>query len=260
MTGLDYEVWYDNVHNFSRILVSHRRTGAPEGALTRTVRAPAAMWTLRLVESVGDGAADAVVVALDISTRQARRRKKALSVGINEVGTTPTRARFNVLADVSPQCRNRDTEMQRRFCTPLFVRKVDIGDGQAAVEKDFENESFEFAKKAIRRGLVMGRLAARCERSRNLNSSRSSMIRLCSLLMSATNPSMGQSKMLTGSISPAAWAHRLRNSKLIAFARSNSSRNCTASALSEARKVRQRFFLLSWWKGPCAQESVLPGR
>jgi hypothetical protein len=49
-----------------------------------------------------------------------------VSVGIDGVGTTPTRARLNVLADVSPQCRNRDTEMQRICCTPLCVRKVDI--------------------------------------------------------------------------------------------------------------------------------------
>jgi hypothetical protein len=92
MTGLDYEVWDDRVHNFHRILVIHRRTGAPEVALTRAVRAPAAMWNLRLAESVGDGATDAVVVALDMPTPQARRRKMIVSVGINEVGTTPTRA------------------------------------------------------------------------------------------------------------------------------------------------------------------------
>jgi hypothetical protein len=64
MTGLDYEVWNDPVQNYVRILVSHRWTGAPEGALTRTVRAPAAMWNLRLAESVGDSATDAAVVAL----------------------------------------------------------------------------------------------------------------------------------------------------------------------------------------------------
>jgi hypothetical protein len=64
------------------------------------------MWNSRLAESVGDGAEDAVVVALDISTPQARRRKKVVSVGINYVGTTPTRTRLNVLADKSPQCRN----------------------------------------------------------------------------------------------------------------------------------------------------------
>jgi hypothetical protein len=62
---------------------------------------------LRLAESTGDGATDAVVVALDMSTPRARRRKKIVSVGINDVGTTPTRARLNVFADVSPQCRNR---------------------------------------------------------------------------------------------------------------------------------------------------------
>jgi hypothetical protein len=87
------------------------------------------MWNLRLAESVGDGAADAVVVALDMSTPQARRRKKAVSVGINDVGTTPTRARSNVLADVSPQCRNRNTEAQCHCFTPLCLRKADVGDG-----------------------------------------------------------------------------------------------------------------------------------
>jgi hypothetical protein len=75
------------------------------------------------------------VVALDMYTPQARRRKKVVSVGINDIGTTPTRARLNVLADVSPQCRNRNTEMQRHCCTPLCVRKEDVGDGQAAVER-----------------------------------------------------------------------------------------------------------------------------
>jgi hypothetical protein len=134
MTGMNYEVWDDPVHNFHRILVSHRPTGALEGALTRAVRAPAAMWNSRLTESVGDGAADAVVVALDMSTPQARRRKKVVSVGISDVGTTPTRARLSVLADVSPQCRNRHTKMQRRCYTPLCVRKVDMEDRQAAVE------------------------------------------------------------------------------------------------------------------------------
>jgi hypothetical protein len=69
---------------------------------------------------------------------------------------------------------------------------------------------------------------------------------LCSLLMSASNPSM-----LTGSTSPAARTIRLRNSKLIALAHSNSSRNSTASALFEARKVRHRFSLLAWSKDPC---------
>jgi hypothetical protein len=44
------------------------------------------MWNLRLAESVGDGATNAVVVALDMSTLQARRRKKAVSVGISDVG------------------------------------------------------------------------------------------------------------------------------------------------------------------------------
>jgi hypothetical protein len=76
MTGLDYEVWDDTVHNIHRILVSHRRAGAMEGAITRAVRAPAAMWNSPLAESVGDGATDAVVVALDMSNPQYRRRKK----------------------------------------------------------------------------------------------------------------------------------------------------------------------------------------
>jgi hypothetical protein len=103
MTGLDYEVWdgpvqkyvlftkfapVGVVEKYVRILVSHRRTGSPEDALTRAVRAPAAMWNLRLAKSVGDGATDAVVVALDMSTPQARRRKEFESVVINDVGTT----------------------------------------------------------------------------------------------------------------------------------------------------------------------------
>jgi hypothetical protein len=67
MAGLDYEVWDDPVHNFYRIIVSHRRTGVPEDDLSSAVRAPAAMWNSRLAESVGDGADDSVVVALDRS-------------------------------------------------------------------------------------------------------------------------------------------------------------------------------------------------
>jgi hypothetical protein len=108
---------------------------ALQGVFTRAGRAPAAMWNLCLAESVGVCATDAVVVALDMSTPQARRRKKVVSVSINDVGTTPTRAQLYVLADVSSQCRNRYTEMQRICCTQLCVRKVDIGDGQAAVER-----------------------------------------------------------------------------------------------------------------------------
>jgi hypothetical protein len=97
------------------------------------------MWKMRLAESVGDGAADAVVVALDMSTPQARRRNKVESVGINDVGTTPTRARLKVLADVRPQCRNRNTEMQRICCTPLCVFvKLILGTGKP-LKKDIEN-------------------------------------------------------------------------------------------------------------------------
>jgi hypothetical protein len=84
MTGLDRDVWNDRVHNFPRILVSHRQAGATEDTVTRAGRAPASMWNLRLAESVGDGATDAVVVALDMSTLQARRRMKVVSVGIND--------------------------------------------------------------------------------------------------------------------------------------------------------------------------------
>jgi hypothetical protein len=124
MTGLNYEVWDDPVQNYVRILVRHRRTCAPEDALTRAGRAPAAMWNLCLAESVGDDATDAVVVALNLSALQARCRKKVESVGIDGVGTTPTQARLKVLADVSPQCRNRDTEMQRICCTPYVFLSV----------------------------------------------------------------------------------------------------------------------------------------
>jgi hypothetical protein len=62
MTGLDHDVWDDRVHNFPRILVSHRRAGSTKDAVTRAGRAPASMWNLRLAESVGGGATDAVVV------------------------------------------------------------------------------------------------------------------------------------------------------------------------------------------------------
>jgi hypothetical protein len=89
MTGLDDDSWDDPVHLVPRNLVSHHRKGVPEDALTSAVLAPAEMWTSRLAESVGDGVADAVVVALDMSTPQARRREMVLSVGINDVGTTP---------------------------------------------------------------------------------------------------------------------------------------------------------------------------
>jgi hypothetical protein len=81
MTGLDDDV-------FPRILVSHRRTGVPEDAFTSAVRTRAEMWTSRLVESVGDGAADAVVVALYMSTPQGRRRKKVVSEGVIDERTT----------------------------------------------------------------------------------------------------------------------------------------------------------------------------
>jgi hypothetical protein len=73
MIGLDGDVWDDPVHLVPRILVSHRRTGVPEDALTSAVRASAEMWNLRVAGSVGDGAADAVVIALDMPTPQGRR-------------------------------------------------------------------------------------------------------------------------------------------------------------------------------------------
>jgi hypothetical protein len=115
MTGLDDEVWDDPVRNVPRILVSHRRAGQAFRKAPLQVRSVpfAEMWTSRLTAFVEDGAADAVVVALDMSNPQGQRPKKVVSVGINDVGTTPTRAQLKVLADVSPQCRNRHTEMQR---------------------------------------------------------------------------------------------------------------------------------------------------
>jgi hypothetical protein len=98
LTDLEGDVWDDPVDLVLRIVVSHRRTGVLEDALTSAVRAPAEMWTSRIAESIGDGAADAVVVALDMSTPQGRSRKKVVSVGINDEGTTPTPSRLNVLA------------------------------------------------------------------------------------------------------------------------------------------------------------------
>jgi hypothetical protein len=93
------------------------------------------MWTSRLAKSVEDGAADAVVVALDLPTPQGRRRKKDVSVGINDEGTILTRTRQNVLADVSPQCWNRNTTAQCHCCTPFCVRKASVGNGQAVEER-----------------------------------------------------------------------------------------------------------------------------
>jgi hypothetical protein len=91
MTELKDEVWDDPVHNVPRILVSHRRTGVPEVALTSVVRTHTEMRTSRLAESIGDGAADAVVVALDMSTPKGWRRKKVLSVASTVKGP-PLRA------------------------------------------------------------------------------------------------------------------------------------------------------------------------
>jgi hypothetical protein len=100
MTGLDFEVWDDPVCNFHRILVNYHRTGVPEDAVTRAARAPAALWNLRLAESVGEGASDAVVVALDMSSPQARRRKKLVSSFFHdycrsEVGNKTKRATYS---------------------------------------------------------------------------------------------------------------------------------------------------------------------
>jgi hypothetical protein len=92
MTELKDDVWDDPIHKIPRLLVSHRRTGAPEDALKSAVRAPAKIWTSRLAESVGDAAEDSVVVGLDMSTPEGLRRNKAVSVGINDEGTTPARA------------------------------------------------------------------------------------------------------------------------------------------------------------------------
>jgi hypothetical protein len=62
----------DPIDVLHRRLVSHPRTGVPENALKSAVRARAEMRTTCLAESVGDGAADTVLVALDISTLQGR--------------------------------------------------------------------------------------------------------------------------------------------------------------------------------------------
>jgi hypothetical protein len=68
MAELEGDVWDDPVGDLHRLLVSHPRKGVPEYALTSEVRTRAEMWTSRLAESVGDGAADAVVVALHMFT------------------------------------------------------------------------------------------------------------------------------------------------------------------------------------------------
>jgi hypothetical protein len=74
MTDLKDEVWDDPVDVLHRLLVNYPRKGVPEDALTNAVRSRAEVWTSRLAESAGDGAASAVVVALDLSTPQGRRR------------------------------------------------------------------------------------------------------------------------------------------------------------------------------------------
>jgi hypothetical protein len=135
MVELEEEAWDNPVGVLNRLLDSHPRKGVPEDALTSAVLARAEVWTSHLAESAGDGAADAIVVALKMSTPQSQRRKKAVSVGINDEGTTPTHARLNRLANVSPKCRNRNTDMQRHCCTPLCLRAASAGDGQAAEER-----------------------------------------------------------------------------------------------------------------------------
>jgi hypothetical protein len=55
-------------------VLSVTRRHAPEDSFTSEVRTRAEMWTSRLAEFVRDGAADAVVVALDMSTSQGRSR------------------------------------------------------------------------------------------------------------------------------------------------------------------------------------------
>jgi hypothetical protein len=104
MTELEDVLWDDPVDVLHRHLVSHPKKGVREDALTSAVRIRAEMWNSRLSKSVGDGAADAVVAALDMSTPQGWCCKKVLSVGINDEGTSPTRVRLNMLANVSPQC------------------------------------------------------------------------------------------------------------------------------------------------------------
>jgi hypothetical protein len=102
MTELEDKVWDNPVDVLYRRLVSHPRKGVLEDALTSAVRARAEVWILHLAKSVGDDSADAVVVALDMSIPQGRRRKKAVSVGIDDEGTTPTHTRLNGLVNMSP--------------------------------------------------------------------------------------------------------------------------------------------------------------
>jgi hypothetical protein len=61
-------------------------------------------------------------------------------MGINDAGTTLTRARLNVLAYVSPPSQNRNG-----FC----IKRV-LGMGRPQ-KSEFGRELFKFAKKAIRR-------------------------------------------------------------------------------------------------------------
>jgi hypothetical protein len=89
MTELEDDVWDYSFHVAYRLLVNHPRTGVPEDALTSAVRNPAEMWKSRLAESVGDDAADAVVVALDMSTLQGRRYFEHASGGRKKKSSLP---------------------------------------------------------------------------------------------------------------------------------------------------------------------------
>jgi hypothetical protein len=70
MTELEDEVWDDPVDILHRRLVGHPEKGVPEDALTSAVSTRAEMWTSRLAESVGDGAADACGCAVYVKSSQ----------------------------------------------------------------------------------------------------------------------------------------------------------------------------------------------
>jgi hypothetical protein len=109
---------------------------------------------------------------------------------------------------VSPQCRNWITQAQCHCCISLCVRKVDVGDGQAAEER-LRKWVFRVRIEDHLPGVSDGNVGGPLRESRDLSSSRSSMIRLCSSLISAPSPSMGLSKMLTSNASSAARTIRL---------------------------------------------------
>jgi hypothetical protein len=223
---LEDDVWVNPVDVLHRRLVSRPRKGVLEDALTRACLRRGV--DIAFAESVRDGTADAVVVALDMSTPQGRRRKKAVSVGISDEVITSTHARLNGLANVSPLCRKRNTERQRHCYPPLCLRKASAGDGQAAEEK-LRKRVFRVREEGhppeVSDGEGGGPLRED-PKSELIALLRDPFVQLADIRPKHVH---GPSKMISGNISSAARSIRLRGFKFSALAGSYSSRNFPAS-------------------------------